>query len=377
MSQIVRQKQIIDELQTALQAGSSEKRVSTLTRITDLFINTASNYGENETQLFGDVMGHLINHVESRALIELSQRLALVANAPDAIVQSLARHDAIEISGPVLTACKRLSDDDLIEIAKTKSQAHLAKIAGRAQLNEAVTDVLVDHGDADVANKVAGNAGAQFSRIGMAKLVMRASGDDRLTESMSRRADIPPVLFRRTLSQATEAVRKRLLASAAPSYRDMIQKVLDDIAVQVGKHAARPRNYAEAQRAVAEFSQDTELAKSKLLFFASSNRVVETVAALSVLSGVPVDQIDELFSTANEFALMVLCKASVLDLDTAYAVNLAAIGKPTSADTQDFDDFRQQYYELSIPSAQRVIRFWQGRQKIKQHFSSGEAKAAR
>jgi hypothetical protein len=113
------------------------------------------------------------------------------------------------------------------------------------------------------------------------------------------------------------------------------------------------------------------------LFFSSSNRVVETVVALSVLSGVPVDQIDELFSTANEFALMVLCKASVLDLDTAYAVNLAAVGTPTSADTPAFDDFRQQYYELSIPSAQRVIRFWQGRQKIKQHFSSAEAKAAR
>ncbi len=239
-----------------------------------------------------------------------------------------------------------------------------------------MTEVLVDHGDADVANEVASNAGARFSNTSMAKLVMRADGDDRLTGSISRRADISPTLFRPLLIQATEAVRLKLLADAPPAQKDVIKQVLDEISAQVGKDNWKPRNYAEAKRAVAELSQDTELAKSKILEFADSKQVAEMIAALSVLSAVPVDQIDRLFRTANEFGLTVLCKASALDLDTAYAVIMARNGRTTSADMRAYDGFHHHYDELSVASAQRVIRFWQGRQKIVQHFQSQAALSA-
>ncbi|HEX3709459.1 MAG TPA: DUF2336 domain-containing protein [Pseudolabrys sp.] len=373
MSHPAPKNQIIKEIEQALHAGTSEKRVETLMRVTDLFINSAPKFGTNETQLFDDVMGHLINHVESRALVELSRRLAPVANAPVGTILRLARDDAIEVSGPILISSTRLSDGDLIEIASTKSQAHLAKIAVRPQINEQVTEILVERGDAHVANEVASNAGARFSTTGMAKLVMRADGDDRLTESISLRTDISPKQFRPLMIQATEAVRQKLLASAPPHQKQMIQQVLDRISAQVGKNPAKPQNYAEAQRLVADISQDTELAKSKVLEFADAHRVAELVAALSVLSGIPVDQIDRLLRTSNEFGMMVICKASVLELDTAYAVAVACNGQPVTADAQAFEDFHAQYEGLSVSSAQRVIRFWQGRQKIMRHFKSNEA----
>ena len=34
----------------------------------------------------------------------------------------------------------------------------------------------------------------------------------------------------------------------------------------------------------------------------------------------------------------------------------------------DTDDLREQYAALTIPSAQRVLRFWQGRQKVANAF---------
>src|SRR5581483_5250655 len=103
--------------------GSQQKRTSTLMRVTDLFINAADRYSEEETKLFDDVMKHLIKHVESRALMELSRRLGPVASAPSDVIGTLARHDEIEISGPVLATSERLSDADLVEIAGNKSQA--------------------------------------------------------------------------------------------------------------------------------------------------------------------------------------------------------------------------------------------------------------
>jgi uncharacterized protein (DUF2336 family) len=369
MSQRTANSAVIAEIESAFRAGNSDKRLATLMRVTDLFVGAADNYSEDETQLFDDVMGHLVQHVESRALAELSRRLAPVRNAPRATVGQLARNDDIEISGPVLAASSRLSDAELTEIASTKSQAHLAKIAVRSTLSETVTEVLVERGDDEVANSVASNAGARFSNTGMAKLVMRADGDERLTESMLRRADVPPRLFRQLTVHATEAVRQKLLTSATPEQQATIKKVMDELAAQVGTKATSPeRNYFEAQRLIGSISQDTDLMKSKILEFADGNRIGEAIASLSVLSGVSMQEIDVLFRGVNELGITVLCKAVNLELDTAYAVFMAAHGEQTTKDTQAFSDFCNYYDQLTAPSAQRLLRFWQGRKKVAKCF---------
>jgi Uncharacterised protein conserved in bacteria (DUF2336) len=88
-------------------------------------------------------------------VLQLSDRIASVDNAPERLIRRLAHDDAIEISGPVLTRSDRLGQDELVAIARTKSQAHLAAIAGRTELGEQVTDVLVERGDVTVARKIA------------------------------------------------------------------------------------------------------------------------------------------------------------------------------------------------------------------------------
>jgi uncharacterized protein (DUF2336 family) len=367
MSHPIPKNPIINEIESALRAGSDEKRIKVLMSVTDLFVGGAARHTESETKVFDDVMGHLIKHVESRALVELSRRLAPIPNAPIGTIQSLARNDAIEVSGPILTASKQLSDNDLVEIAKTKSQAHLASIARRPQLNEAVTDVLVDRGNANIANEVAINSGARLSKLTMEKLVMRADGDDRLTGSVSRRADIPPSIFRNLTIQATETVRAQLMASATPEQTEMIKQVMDELAAQIGKKPSASRNYAEAHRTVSIFSQDTDLTRMKILQFANAGRITEMIAALSVLSGVPPDQIDRLFQASNGFGLIVLCKSIGLEWNTAYAVIMARLDEMES-ETLPHDGLHEQYNELSALSAQQLLHFWLGRQKMAQNF---------
>src|SRR5207237_9256320 len=135
---------------------------------------------------------------------------------------------------PDLDNSERLTDSDLIEIAKTKSQAHQLKIAGRPQLNEAVTEILIDRGDSEVVNKVASNKGARFSDTGFSKLVVLASGNDRLTATVAGRSDMPPRLFRELLTRASERARQKLLAAAPPEARENVKKILADISGQLG-----------------------------------------------------------------------------------------------------------------------------------------------
>jgi uncharacterized protein (DUF2336 family) len=52
-------------------------------------------------------------------------------------------------------------------------------ISSRIQLNESVTNVLIDRGNSEVVRKLAINLGARFSETGFATLTRRAESDER------------------------------------------------------------------------------------------------------------------------------------------------------------------------------------------------------
>ena len=219
---------LIIELEEAIQSGSKDKRVDALRRITDLFVADADRLTDQQIDVFDDILGHLIKRIESRALAELSRRLAPIHNAPIEVVRRLARDDDIVVAEPILTASARLSDSDLIEIASTKTQAHLLAISARSQIGTVVTDVLLQRGNQYVFHALAENSGAHFSARGFETLVRHAEGDGRLAEKVGLRLDVPLRLFRELLSRATEAVPARLLELAGPESRRHIQGIFGD-----------------------------------------------------------------------------------------------------------------------------------------------------
>ena len=357
--------QIIDELEYALKSNSTERHLSILKSVTDLFLAGRDRITEEVSSVFDDVIVRLVDHVESRARVELSWGLAPIANAPCNVIRRLASDDDITVAGPVLAQSPRLTDQNLVEIAESKGQPHLSKIAERVQLSPVVTDVLVDRGDREVVTRVAVNSGARFSKTGMSMLAMRANGDNELTQAMTRRPDISPALFKRLLSHATEEARQRLLDAAGPAERDAINRVLTQIADQAGSRIISQKEFNAAQRLVHSFSQDTEQTRFKVLQFADGNRIAELVAALSILSCVPVVLVSRLICDIEPFGAMVMCKAIGLDWHIAHAVlnNLPGMNEDRE---QKFGEMEEQYSRLSTESAERLLVHWQACQARQQ-----------
>ena len=133
---------LLDELQATLAHGTVARRVETLRRVTDLFINGAVDYSTDQIDLFDDVFQCLMHHIETSAKALLANRLAPIDCAPPLTIRALALDDLIEVAAPVLSRSERLDDDALIETARNKSQAHLMAISTRRVLSGAVTDVL-------------------------------------------------------------------------------------------------------------------------------------------------------------------------------------------------------------------------------------------
>src|SRR4029077_13050630 len=106
---------LLDELQSTLAHGTVARRVETLRRVTDLFINGAVDYSDEQVGLFGDVFQCLIDHIEPSAKTLLANRLAPIETAPPLTIRALAFDDVIEVAGPVLSQSARLDDKTLIE----------------------------------------------------------------------------------------------------------------------------------------------------------------------------------------------------------------------------------------------------------------------
>ncbi|MGH6741103.1 MAG: DUF2336 domain-containing protein, partial [Bradyrhizobium sp.] len=108
---------LISELDDVVRSSTPEQRAQTLERITTLFLSGASQFTEEHVRLFDDVLGRLVDEIESKARAELSHRLAPVSNAPAQVVRRLAKDDDIAVAGPVLQHSGRLAEADLLDIA--------------------------------------------------------------------------------------------------------------------------------------------------------------------------------------------------------------------------------------------------------------------
>ncbi len=351
---------LIPELEDVIQHGTREKRVDALQRITTLFLDSASRYSHEHVDLFDGVFGLLIEEIETKARAELSSRLAPVSNAPVNVLRTLANDDDIAVAGPVLKLASRLAEADLIDVARTKSQAHLQAISARPALGEAVTDVLVRRGDREVARRVADNRGARISQTGFVSLVKRAQDDGILAEKVGLRPDIPEPMFRELLTKATAIVRDRLLASATPDVKAEICHVLAKVAKEVGARVG-PRDYRAAQRVVLSLDRAGSLNETALAAFCGDGKYEETVVALATLAKVPINVADRLMGGDRPDPVLILCKAIGLIWPTVKAIiTLRPDGKATSG--QGLDTAFAHYGRLSASTAQRVVRFWQVRQ---------------
>jgi hypothetical protein len=121
---------LISELDAAIQSSSSDKRIATLRRVTDLFLSHAGQYDPEQMKLFDGVLMRMIGHMETRALAELGGRLAPVDGAPLDVIRHLANHDEIVVAGPVLQDSKQLTSDDLVDIARRKARIIFWHIKG-------------------------------------------------------------------------------------------------------------------------------------------------------------------------------------------------------------------------------------------------------
>lgn len=363
---------LIEEIETTLASGDAKQRQITLKRIADYFVAGSRSYSAEQVELFDDVFLKLADDIEVKALAKLSDRLAPLPDAPPRMVRSLAFNDAIDVAAPVLALSPQLSVSDLVANAATKSQAHLLAIAQRAELDEAVTDVLVDRGDRRVVRSVAGNDGARFSDTGFGKLVKRARGDDTLARNLGTRRDIPRHHFLKLVASASAAVRERL-AAAAPQASAAIDDAVADIAGEISRESreasvehAKVKKHAKLCYSMRKFTEANIHAPARAQDFE------KTAVALALYGHYPVDLVERALIDEGADMVLILAKAANLSRGTVKALLVMHAGSRGLSEP-DLEQALASFDRLKIATAKRVLSFYEKRRK-----SGGKAtKAAR
>jgi uncharacterized protein (DUF2336 family) len=347
--------ELIAETEIAARDGSPERRARMLRCAAELFISVASQLSPDQIEVFDDVLVRLMDRTELRALTELSAALADVWPAPYATIRRLAYHEQPAVASAMLSRCRLVTDADLIEISKHRSQQHLVAISSRQPLSEAVTEVILAHAGKEALRLLAKNPDARFTPQGFATLLAAAERDDTLAEALGYRPDLPHETLQSLLSRTTETVRARLLKSASGQVRERAQAALGSAATPQSPKTQALSDYAEAKAAVVVLNKSGKLGDSSVNRFAIRREYPNVIAALSLLSGATVEVIAPFMEEESGNGLIIACRGSRLNWQTTAAIlnNRRVPPLPNERLAQAKEVFEMLY----VSAAQYTIRF--------------------
>jgi uncharacterized protein (DUF2336 family) len=363
------ERSIVAEVEAAINSGSEQKHLETIRRVTDLFLLSAGSFSGEQIELFDHVLERLIKTIELRAIADISARIALaetsmqlasVAQAPPNVIRRFANHDEISVAGPVLTESPRLTPEDLVEIAKTKSEPHLLAISGRWWLTEIVTDALLARHYPTVSRRIVKNPGARVSAAGFAIVVAQAESDPELAVETGIRVDLPRQLRHQLLRDATEAVRSRLLSRAPPHIFEEIRTAISAVSAGLDREMSVARDFTAARHLVAQLQDSGKLNEATLYAFAKARKYEETVAALAVLSHSTIEVIRPLMQSLRDDGVLVPCKAAGIVWETVTAI-LECRYSTGAMGPHELARAKSEFAKITPENARRLLKFWQVR----------------
>lgn len=174
-----------------------------------LFSFVSDRCDDEQVAQYDEVLCQLAELVEIEARVHVATLLAPLERAPGTVIVKLANDD-IEVARPLLEFSSVLSDDDLIDIISTQSEAHRIAIAGRSIVPERVGEAIVEHGMTSSVVRLVRNAAAEFDPATLQKLVARAHADAEIAADMRGRPEIDWKSLRGEIDTASNKVLETL-----------------------------------------------------------------------------------------------------------------------------------------------------------------------
>lgn len=350
----------LEDLIALAKEPSSARRRELLREVTDLFFTATGPHGARELALFDGVLSTLAREMEEEVRAELAERFAGESTGPKGLIRELARDGSAAVAAPVLTRSDALSDADLVDVARTRGQAHLRAISERPSVSEAVSEVVVARGDDVTLGVLLRNPGAALSRRSAEAVVDRAVKNPALHEAVVDRQTLPVDLLNEMYFVVEARLREQIMARNA---------AIDPAALEAALAAGRervasrdgllPKDYPEAEAHVQTLKAAGALTPSTLAAFLRSGERTRFLLALSKLADVDFHTARRIVDRKELDALAIICKAADFDRTLFLTFALLILAQPQGMNRAEV--YGRLYQELPRETALRTIRFWRMR----------------
>jgi uncharacterized protein (DUF2336 family) len=261
---------------------------------------------EVDPRLVEAVLELLVRDVAKEVRKALAEAVATSSEVPPSIVRRLAT-DAIEVAEPVLRQSPLLTDQDLIEIVRTNAMQYALAVAGRSQVSEAVSEVLVDTGESSVVARLVGNVGARLKEETLRRVVAEFGREREVQERLVRRPELSFELVDRLVRAIAERLEWELVANhrmPLEQAQAIVRAARERSAIDL---VARDHGDRQRERHLRERFQAGELGHEDLLAMLRDGDVAGFEIGVALHAREPVARVRKLLYDPDRRRLAAIC----------------------------------------------------------------------
>jgi uncharacterized protein (DUF2336 family) len=372
-------------------------RGSLAEKIAHLSAGLTANESDKLRRMTYDALDKLARDQAVHVRQVISETLKDIADAPQPIIQQLARDAESVVCGPVLQYSPVLTEDDLLEIIEGSSgRGALSFVSRRRNVGEKLADAIAASSDKDAISHLLGNKSAQIREETLDQLIDRAPDYPEWHEPLVERPTLTPTAAGKLARFVAENLisvlerRKDLKKDQLDAVRDVVQRRIasgefekrDDVArdakkikADTGKAqaaskaepksdkkgvTAEPAEEEEGQPAfekALEMHAKKKLTDKEVAKALAANDVKFARAALAVLAGISPDAVSKVLNTHSAKGVVSLAWKAGLPADLAVKIQVKLGHVPPS---QTLNPRNGNQYPLSEDDMNWQLEFFTG-----------------
>lgn len=239
----------------------------------------------NEVELAQDIVRMMAKDVENSVRMALAQNLRKAARLPHDVALMLAK-DIEDVSLPIIESCLILTDTDLIEIIGQGSAAKNEAIAGRPNVGENVSEVLIDKADEKAVTVLLRNVTAKIAEKSLNKAMERFEASTEVKEALVMRPALPIMVAEKLSAIVSDKLRDYLV-----SHHELSSTIATDLVMHSRERTvitlSAGGSDADIYRLVQQMHMNKRLTPSIILRALCMGDLTFFEASMAVASGVP------------------------------------------------------------------------------------------
>lgn len=269
------------------------------------------------------ILSVIAEDVASMVRRALAVTLRNSPDLPHKVAVKLIR-DIDNIAVPILESSPVLTEEDLLDILRSKAAAKVLAVARRPNISGAIVRAVIRFGDSQAVANLAANDSAPLDQAAYDDMLRLARSDDLIEESLVKRQDLPPHIVEKLISFSSQRVASTLIERY-----DLNPSTAIDIATRTQERASidfiedswSPKDLRVLTKSLLE---EGRLTASLILRTACCGQMRFTEYALAARAGISPSKAGLMIHESGAFGMKALGARARLDALTTHILRGAA-----------------------------------------------------